>query len=162
MPSLGSTELSPGSTALSSELDDPPLEQAVADSVIKAITATYVLSKNTIDIIRIQQILCGLTTTGDILCNSLIDALIPALTNGPYTDLATTRGALCGLSSSGVLECNGSPFNFAGTPNVADFPLGEQFLSIQSAETGFAGIGNSSEIRPTALELAQLVLMATS
>ena len=91
---------------------------------------------------------CGLTTTGDILCNSLIDALIPALTNGPYTDLATARGALCGLSSGGVLECNGSRFNFAGTPNVADFPLGEQFLSIQSAETGFAGIGNSSEIRP--------------
>ena len=91
---------------------------------------------------------CGLTTTGDILCSALINALIPALTNGPYTDLATARGALCGLSSGGTLECNGSRFNFPGSPNVADFPLGEQFLSIQSAETGFAGIGSSSEIRP--------------
>jgi len=91
------------------------------------------------------QGVCGLTTTGEILCNSLINALVPTLTGGPYIDLATTLGAVCGLSTSNELECNTTSFNFSGVPDFTDFPLGEQFLSIQSVETGFSGIGKSRE-----------------
>ena len=63
--------------------------------------------------------------------------------------MATTIGAVCGLSSANnELECNTSSFSFPGTPDFADFPLGEQFLSIQSVETGFTGIGSSRESGP--------------
>ncbi len=92
-----------------------------------------------------NQGVCGLTVTGEILCNSLINSLVPPLNGGPYIDLATTFGAVCGLNSSNVLDCNTSRYMFSAIPDFADFPLGEQFLSIQSVETGFSGIGNSGE-----------------
>lgn len=101
-----------------------------------------------VDLDMQTQGVCGLTSTGEILCNSLINALVPPLTDGPYIDFATTLGAVCGLSTSNELECNTSSFSFAGTPDFADFPLGEQFLSIQSVETGFTGIGSSRESGP--------------
>ena len=73
---------------------------------------------------------------------------MPPLTDGPYSDLATTLGAVCGLNAGNELECNTSRFSFAGTPDFADFPLGEQFLSIESVESGFTGIGSSRETGP--------------
>ena len=73
---------------------------------------------------------------------------MPPLTDGPYSDLATTLGAVCGLNAGNELGCNTSRFSFAGTPDFADFPLGEQFLSIESVESGFTGIGSSRETGP--------------
>ena len=101
-----------------------------------------------VDLDMQTQGVCGLTATGDILCNALINALVPPLTDGSYSDLATTLGAVCGLNTGNELECNTSSFSFAGTPDFADFPLGEQFLSIESVESGFTGIGSSRETRP--------------
>jgi len=90
-----------------------------------------------VDLDMQTQGVCGLTTTGEIVCNSLINAVVPPLTNGPYTDLATTFGAVCGLNTGSELECNTTSLDFIGIPDFSDFPLGEQFLSIQSAEPGF-------------------------
>lgn len=101
-----------------------------------------------IDLDMQTQGVCGLSASGDILCNSLINALVPPLTGGPYIDLATTLGSVCGLNTNNVLECSTTEIIFQGIPDFSDFPLGDQFLSIQSVETGFSGIGNSREFGP--------------
>ena len=101
-----------------------------------------------VDLDMQTQGVCGLTAAGEIVCNSLINAFSPPLTNGPYIDLATTLGAVCGLNTNNELECSTTSFDFLGAPDFDDYPLGEQFLSIQSAETGFSGIGNSRESGP--------------
>ena len=84
---------------------------------------------------------CGLVTDGSIRCSVGVND-ISLLQNGPYTDIATTRDALCALSTEGILECELA--SFADT-SEEDYPIGEQFSSIQSAETGFSGIGSSTE-----------------
>lgn len=86
-----------------------------------------------------NQGVCGLTVTGEILCNSSINALVPPLNDGPYIDLVTTFGVVCGLNSNNMLDCNAGSDTPWEIPDVADFPLGEQFLSIQSVETGISG-----------------------
>jgi len=91
---------------------------------------------------------CGLTLEGEIRCNESVSSLTPPLTDGPYIDMATTFGALCGLNTNNELECNTRNRQLLALPDFDDFPLGEQFLSIQSVETGFNGIGSSSESRP--------------
>lgn len=63
------------------------------------------------------------------------------------------RFAACGLNANSELDCNTTSLNFTGIPDLSDFPLGEQFLNIQSVETGFfqslttgfSGIGGPSE-----------------
>ena len=83
---------------------------------------------------------CGLVADGSIRCASSFAPL--QLQNGPYTDIAVTSDALCALSTEGVLECDVSP---AADTNEEDYPVGEQFASIESAETAFGGIGASTE-----------------
>ncbi len=84
---------------------------------------------------------CGLTDDGDIKCadNSVAEPPILPVTphiippdNGPYIDLAATREAVCGLQIDGTLDCN-----FRVANRAAGYPLGEQFLSIQSSDTDF-------------------------
>ena len=81
---------------------------------------------------------CGLLADGSIRCSSGVTTTL--LQNGPYTDFASTQAALCALGTDGILECEISRFG-----NADDYPVGEQFASIQSAETGFNGIGASDE-----------------
>ena len=82
---------------------------------------------------------CGLTDDGRILCsdgsaiNLPIRPIAPFITppkNGPYTDIATSYNAVCGLQSDGTLDCS-----FSNPVDADNYPLGEQFLSIQSNET---------------------------
>ncbi len=82
---------------------------------------------------------CGLVADGSIRCSAGVNR--PLLQNGPYTDIAATRAALCALDTDGILECAISSF----FGNADDYPIGQQFSSIQSVETGFNGIGASSE-----------------
>lgn len=103
------------------------------------------LSGPFIDLDMQTQGVCGLTASGNVVCNSLINSLVPVLTNGPYIDLATTFGAVCGLKDNNTLDCNTARYSFTGLPDFDDYPLGESFVSIQSVETGFSGIGNSRE-----------------
>jgi len=81
---------------------------------------------------------CGLTEEGDILCSnpSSIDVpitrvpFLSPLNNGPYIDIAASFNAVCGLQSDGVLDCS-----LRDSVDKANYPLGEQFISIQSNET---------------------------
>ena len=76
---------------------------------------------------------CGLTEDGQIQCanHSSFDraSFITPPDNGPYIDIAATRDAVCGLQFDGALDCT-----FRLPEEVNDFPLGEQFLSIESNE----------------------------
>ena len=79
---------------------------------------------------------CGLTDAGDIRCVSgdpINPPRNPPPANGPYTDLAATADAVCGLNLDGALDCSFiRSFNQA---TIGTYPIGEQFLSIQSEET---------------------------
>lgn len=79
---------------------------------------------------------CGLTADGRIQCAdpSAIDVplsdrgtFISPPDNGPYIDIATSFDAVCGLQSDGTLDCT-----FRNTDDANDYPIGEQFSSIQS------------------------------
>lgn len=94
-----------------------------------------------VDLDIINAGVCGLVTDGSIRCSSDL-AAIPQQ-NGPFTDFAATRDATCALGTNGVLECEISPFVNGNI--ITDFPVGQQFASIQSVETGFNGIGASVE-----------------
>ena len=80
---------------------------------------------------------CGLKENGQIQCadNSSIDVPINPIPfidppdNGPYIDIATSLDAVCGLQLDGALDCT-----FRFPEEVNNFPLGEQFSSIQSNE----------------------------
>lgn len=81
---------------------------------------------------------CGLTEDGEILCSNPSSINVPItrvpflspLNNGPYIDLAASYNAVCGLQSNGVLDCS-----VTDSVDETDYPLGEQFVSIQSNET---------------------------
>jgi len=82
---------------------------------------------------------CGLTEDGQIQCSdgSAINLPIqpvtpytPAPDNGPYIDIAVSYNAMCGLRSDGSLDCT-----FLDPEVENNYPLGEQFSSIQSNET---------------------------
>lgn len=73
---------------------------------------------------------CGLTSVGSIECFSNTINLLTPPTGNAYIDVAVTREAVCGLTTDGVLDCS-----FVNQGLADSFPLGEQFLSIQSDET---------------------------
>ncbi len=91
-----------------------------------------------VDLDIVNAGVCGLVADGSIRCSSVV-APIPQQ-NGPYTDFAATQDATCALGTDGILECEVSR---SGDP--AAYPVGDQFVSIQSVETGFNGIGASFE-----------------
>lgn len=83
--------------------------------------------------------LCGLTEDGQIQCSDPsaivppIRPITPFITppdNGPYIDIATSVNAVCGLQSDGALDCT-----FNDPADADSYPLGDQFVSIQSNET---------------------------
>ena len=79
---------------------------------------------------------CGLTDTGEIRCASgdpINPPRNPPPANGPYTDLAATADAVCGLNLDGALDC--SFIRSFDQAIIGTYPIGEQFLSIQSEET---------------------------
>jgi len=90
-----------------------------------------------VDLDIVNNGVCGLVDDGSIRCTNGTDLF---LENGPYTAMAATRDAVCALNTESTLECETSRFG-----NIDDYPVGEQFSSIQSTETGFSGIGGSSE-----------------
>ena len=83
-----------------------------------------------IDLDAQRRNVCGLTSTGEIRCftNTNIPSAPPE-GNG-FTDVAVNFDAICGLSADGTLECR-----FEDEEDASDYPIGEQFLSIQSDET---------------------------
>ena len=81
-----------------------------------------------------SQRVCGLTEDGQIQCSNNTAtngaSFFTPPENGPYIDIAVTLDAVCGLQSDGALDCT-----FRFPEEVNNFPLGEQFLSIESHET---------------------------
>jgi len=90
---------------------------------------------------------CGLSDNGEIRCASgdLINPPVnPPPANGPYSDLAATGDAVCGLDSDGLLDCT---FFRRGIDDetINSYPIGQQFLAIQSEETGVTSMVASND-----------------
>jgi len=87
---------------------------------------------------------CGLKDSGSIECFSNVNRDITPPDNGPYTDIATNLDAVCGLQTDGTLDCT-----FSNESVMSEYPLGEQFTSIQSddSDTGFSIVNGPSRYR---------------
>ena len=83
------------------------------------------------------SVVCGLGVDGRIQCSdeseieqSLRPTNITPPDNGPYIDIATSDNAVCGLLSDSTLDCA-----LLNPEDAGEYPVGEQFSSIQSNET---------------------------
>ncbi len=75
-------------------------------------------------------IVCGLTESGSIECFLSGQRTIDSPNGGPYIDIAANFNAVCGLLTDGTLDCS-----INDSAASSEYPVGEQFLSIQSVES---------------------------